>query len=82
MLLHPLAVDHIVVSAGSTLFTGGLAVAQAAWAVALCVEPLTCAGGVLMGFNAAAWGTAAVFQGKGTAALIEKHWRESTVYGP
>ncbi len=81
-LFDPLATDHLLTSAGSTLFTGGLTVAQSAEAVALCLEPLTCAGGGLMGFNAAASATATWFLGKGTAALFERHWHESTIYGP
>jgi len=81
-LLDPVATEHLVASAGITIFTFGLTLAYTAGAVALCVEPATCAGGVVMGINAGASATATFFLGKGTAALIEHHWRESTIYGP
>ena len=81
-LLDPIAGEHLVAAAGITLFTGGFTVAQFAGTAALCVEPMTCAGGVLMGFNGLASLTATYFLGQGTSALVEHHWRESTVYGP
>ncbi len=81
-LLNPIAVSHLVESTGITLFTGGLAVGQFAAAGALCVEPVTCAGGVLMGINGVASLTATYFLGQGTVALAEHYWHESTAYGP